>query len=177
MRSQSAKMQNIRTVIIREERERKTSREERPNWDVGSPLNHVRVQCEYMRVMLGSPLTRRAKVQRLLMVRSAAFLAVHHCSAFTSCPVRTEPAAVATSDTTTRRCCNAQCDTCNRCFLSTQGRNRHRCSTHCHRPTARERDQFPHMCTCSRRFRLVSLLERHRVACSFSLSAAPSGPT
>ena len=55
-------------------RERKTSREERPNWDVGSPLTHVRVQCEYMRVTLGSPLTQRAIVQRLLMVSSAAFL-------------------------------------------------------------------------------------------------------
>ena len=35
---------------------------------------YVRVQCEYMRVTLGSPLTQRAIVQRLLMVSSAAFL-------------------------------------------------------------------------------------------------------
>ena len=95
---------------------------------------------------------------------------MHRCSASTSCPVPTEPAAIITSDTTARRCCNAHCGTCNRCFRSTQGHNRHRCSTHCHRPTARERDKFPHMCICSRRFRLVSDLGRHRVACSFSLS-------
>ena len=74
-------------------------------------------------------------------------------------------------------CCVAHCQACDRCFASTRGRARHRCSRICSRPTVQDRQGFSCVCTCSRRFRSPHHLDRHRAVCSFSLSAAAPGPT
>ena len=90
--------------------------------------------------------------RRHRLFQSCGGLPVHRCSASTSCPALTASAAAATIDAAARSCWSAHCDIGNRCFRSTQGRNRHRCSRHFHRPTTREWDKPPPICICSRWF-------------------------
>ena len=109
--------------------------------------------------------------------RSAGGMAVHRCSG--------SPSVSASSVTVSNlgqvdlvavglECCQAHCDLCGRCFKR-RGYGRHCCSGACPRPTVQARQQFQHVCLCSRRFRHSQDLVRHQASCSLSLSNFPSG--
>ncbi len=106
-------------------------------------------------------------------LKSHGGLAVHKCAS----------AAIVGSTTISqepphKECCAAHCGNCNRCFRSLPGRKRHRCTSSCPRPSSQTRQQFEHVCSCSRRFRRTQDLKRHQASCSFSPSNySPMGTT
>ena len=96
--------------------------------------------------------------------RSAGGLAVHRCSSRSEPSTTAVRQASATANSrvpdTTKDCCSLHCDSCDRCFRSAAGFNRHNCHRG-HRPAV-DRSSFEYACACGCCFRRQQDLSRHK---------------